>query len=184
MSEFHHGGKSANIIWCYFGYSEDDIVDSNYICHSIWVDDTQDKNWWYRENKNSRIVNNICLEINPSYKMINTMLHKQVANSEDLIKEINAITEKLINAAENFIKLYREYQNSVIDETDLIDAVEPLNCKITDLFLQQSNLPYPPKELHEWANAYAELAGTIYDFSLYYNKKILTNGQVKPEYIL
>ena len=171
LSEFHHGGKSANIIWCYFGYSEDDIVDSNYICHSIWVDDTQDKNWWYKENKNSRIVNNICLEINPSYKMINTMLHKEVANSEDLIKEINAITEKLINAAENFIKLYREYQNGVIDETDLIDAVEPLNCKIADLFLQQSNLPYPPKELHEWANAYAELAGTIYDFSLYYNKK-------------
>lgn len=44
LSESRHRGKPANIIWCYFGYSEDDIIDSNYICHTTWVDNTQDKN--------------------------------------------------------------------------------------------------------------------------------------------
>lgn len=41
------------------------------------------------------------------------------------------------------------------------------------MFLEQSDLPYPPKELHEWANAHTQLAGTIQDFSLYYDRKNL-----------
>lgn len=44
IAEAHHKGHAANIVWCYFGYDEDDMVDSNYICHTTWVDDLQDKN--------------------------------------------------------------------------------------------------------------------------------------------
>ena len=173
LSESRHRGKPANIIWCYFGYSEDDIIDSNYICHTTWVDNTQDKKWWYRENKNSRVVNNVYLETNPSYEMINQLLHNKVVSRENLIEETHLITEKLVNAAQSFIKLYREYRNGVLSESELIDAVEPLNREITCLFLEQSDLPYPPKELHEWANAHTQLAGTIQDFSLYYDRKNL-----------
>lgn len=173
LSESRHRGKPANIIWCYFGYSEDDIIDSNYICHTTWVDNTQDKKWWYRENKNSRVVNNVYLETNPSYEMINQLLHNKVVSRENLIEETHLITEKLVNAAQSFIKLYREYRNGVLSESELIDAVEPLNREITCLFLEQSDLPYPPKELHEWANTHTQLAGTIQDFSLYYDRKNL-----------
>ena len=131
------------------------------------------KKWWYRENKNSRVVNNVYLETNPSYEMINQLLHNKVVSRENLIEETHLITEKLVNAAQSFIKLYREYRNGVLSENELIDAVEPLNREITCLFLEQSDLPYPPKELHEWANAYTQLAGTIQDFSLYYDRKNL-----------
>ena len=79
----------------------------------------------------------------------------------------------MVNAAQSFIKLYREYRNGVLSESELIDAVEPLNREITCLFLEQSDLPYPPKELHEWANTQTQLAGTIQDFSLYYDRKNL-----------
>ena len=105
--------------------------------------------------------------------MINQLLHNKVVSRENLIEETHLITEKLVNAAQSFIKLYREYRNGVLSENELIDAVEPLNREITCLFLEQSDLPYPPKELHEWANAYTQLAGTIQDFSLYYDRKNL-----------
>ena len=173
LSESRYRGKPANIIWCHFGYSENDIIDSNYICHTTWVDNTQDKKRWYRENKNSRVVNNVYLETNPSYEMINQLLHNKVVSRENLIEETHLITEKLVNAAQSFIKLYREYRNGVLSENELIDAVEPLNREITCLFLEQSDLPYPPKGLHEWANAHTQLAGTIQDFSLYYDRKNL-----------
>lgn len=88
----------------------------------------------------------------------------------------------MVNAAQSFIKLYREYRNGVLSESELIDAVEPLNREITCLFLEQSDLPYPPKELHEWANTHTQLAGTIQDFSLYYDRKTSIHGQPKTEY--
>ena len=95
--------------------------------------------------------------------MINQLLHNKVVSRENLIEETHLITEKLVNAAQSFIKLYREYRNGVLSESELIDAVEPLN----------RDLPYPPKELHEWANTHTQLAGTIQDFSLYYDRKNL-----------
>ena len=77
--------------------------------------------------------------------MINQLLHNKVVSRENLIEETHLITEKLVNAAQSFIKLYREYRNGVLSESELIDAVEPLNRVITCLFLEQSDLPYPPK---------------------------------------
>lgn len=173
QSESRFRGKPANIIWCYFAYCEEDIIDCNYIGHSTWIDDTQDRKQWYREKKYSQVINGVYFEINPSYELLSQMLHKEEVSRESLIDETHTITEKLVNAAQRYIKLYREYRNGVFSEGELIDTVEPLNREIASLYFQQSDLAYPPKELHEWADMHTQLAGTIHDFSLFYNKKNL-----------
>lgn len=43
----HWHGKPANLIFCYFGFDESDITNGNYICHTTWADETQDKKYWY-----------------------------------------------------------------------------------------------------------------------------------------
>lgn len=184
LSEARHRGKPANIIWCYFGYSEDNIIDSNYICHTTWVDDTQDEKWWYRQKKNSIIIDGVYLEIHPSYEMLNQFLHKQTVSKEGLIDETNYITRKLVKAAEDLIKIYREYCNGALRESELIQAAEPINHEIAHLFLLQSNLPYPPKELHEWANLHTQLAGTIQDIAIYYDKRNINKWAKKIGFLL
>lgn len=173
ISEAHHKGKTANIIWCYFGYSEDDIVDSNYVCYTTWIDNTQDKANWYRKSSNSQWVNGVYMTKNSSYKALYHALHGEEVCKDDLIVKTRKITEELVDSAQRFIKLYREYRNDVLSEEELINSVEFLNKKITHLFFLQSELPYPPKELHDWSNAHTLIAGTIHDFSLYYDKKNL-----------
>lgn len=169
--EIRHRGKAANIIWCYFGYSEEDIVGNNYIYYTTWVDDSQDKKHWYRKGNNSQIVDDIHIRTNTLYHAINKMLRETEIDKDELIRRTKEITVELINAAQQFIQFYREYQNSVINEEELIEAVEPLNSKIGQLYFRQSDLPCPPKELNEWASINAQLAGTIHDFTLYYSKK-------------
>lgn len=171
MAESRYRGKPANIVWCYFGYSEDDIIDGNYICHTTWVDSTQDKGHWYKEDKNSKVVKGICLQIHPSYEFLKEFLHNSTVSNEEIIEQTEVISSALINAAEKMIRLYREYINHVLSEDELFDAVEPLNNEIADLFFQQSDLPYPPKELHKWSHTHTELASIIHDFSLFYNRK-------------
>lgn len=173
LAESRYKGKAANIVWCYFGYSEEDIIDGNFIGHTTWVDDSQDKEWWYRETKNAKMINNVLFEINPSYEMIRTLLHETLVTKDVLITETNRITEKLVNAAQRYIALYREYTNGVLSECELFDVVDPINYEISRLYFLQSNLPYPPKELHDWADAHTQLAATIQDFSLLYNKNNL-----------
>ena len=68
IAEARYKGCAANIIWCYFGYDEDDMVDCNFTCHSTWVDDTQDKEYWYRTSKNTIVAKGIHIDVHGSYE--------------------------------------------------------------------------------------------------------------------
>lgn len=169
ISEEHHKGKPANIVWCYFGYDEDDMVNCNFICHTTWVDDLQDKEWWYRTTKNTLFVNDIHLEVHSSYEMIKGFQENTISKDE-FIKLIRKYSLDIIWVAEQYIKIFREYLNNTLTEEQLIESVVPLNEKISICFLKQSDLPIPPNDLHEWAHVHMKIACTIHDFSLFYNR--------------
>lgn len=174
IAEARYAGRAANIVCCYFGYDEDDMVDCNFICHTTWVDDSQDKEYWYRSSKNTTMIKGIHINSHSSYKLIKGLKDNTV-NADELIHVTREYTTHLISAAEQYIKIFREYLNNTLTEEQLIDSVAPLNIEISKWFSKQSDLPIPPKELHDWAHIHAKLACTIHDFSLFYNKKNLNN---------
>ena len=94
-------------------------------------------------------------------------------SADELIQITREYTANLISAAEQYIKIFREYLNNTLTEQQLIDSVAPLNIEISKWFFKQSDLPIPPKELHDWANVHTKLACTIHDFSLFYDRKNL-----------
>lgn len=171
VSERYYKGKPASIVWCYFGYDEDDMIDANFIGHTTWVDDKQDKEWWYRKQKNAEIINGVYCEKNVSYEMIKKLMHSDDVDKTDFIKRSREVTSKLISCGEEFIRIYREFVNKNITEDELIRMVLPLNSKINNLYFEQENLPVAPKELREWVNAQTQIACSIQNFSLYYDKK-------------
>ena len=172
ISETFHAGRAANIVWCYFGYDEDDMVDGNFICHTIWVDDLQDKEWWYRSSKNTIVVEGIHINVNSSYELIKNLKDNTIS-ADELIQITREFTANLISVAEQYIKVFREYINNTLTEEQLIDNVAPLNIEISKWFFKQSDLPIPPKELHDWAHIHTKLACTIHDMSLFYDRKNL-----------
>jgi len=174
IAEARHKGNPANIVWCYFGYDEDDMIDPNYFCHTTWVDDTQDKNWWYRKSKNVIFASDVHIQVNSSYKMIKNLMHGDAVDKEKLIAQTRGYTSKLVSVGEKYIRIYREFRNNTISEEQLIEDVAPLNKEIASLFFKQSDLPVPPKELHYWAQIHTRIACTIHDFSLFYDKNNLS----------
>lgn len=172
IAEAHHKGKAANIVWCYFGYDEDDMIDCNYICHTTWVDDLQDKGLWFRTSNNTIFANGVHIDVHNSYEMIKALKDNTI-NKDELIKLTREYSSKIISAAERYINIYREFLNNTITEEQLIDRVAPLNNEISAWFYKQSDLPIPPIELHGWANVHTKIACTIHDFSLFYDKKNL-----------
>lgn len=173
IAESYFRGKPTNIVWCYLGYSEEDMVDCTFACHTTWVDETQDKNRWYRDKKTAKVISGIYFEINDLYDTIKEFQQNTAMNDEMLIREIRRISTSIVNAAERFIRAYREYCNGELSEEDLINAVEPIGNEIHTLFMQEGNLPYPSLPLREWAVAHEQLASVVDDFYLYYNKRYL-----------
>jgi hypothetical protein len=172
ISEVRHRNKAANMIFCHFGYDEDDMINGNFYCRTTWVDDLQDKSRWYRTSKNTTLINGVHIEVNASYEMIKS-LKDDIISKDELIALTRKYTSKMISIAEQYIKLFREYLNNTITEEQLINATTSYNNQIIVLFLKQSDLPIPPNDLHTWANVHTKISSTIHDFSLYYNKNNL-----------
>lgn len=176
IAEAHHSGNAVNIVWCHFGYDEDDMVNCNYICRTTWVDDLQNKEWWYRSSKSTITVSGVHIDLNRSYELIKSLKDNSL-RKEDLIKVTREYTANIISAAERYIKLFREYLNNTLTEEQLIESVSPLNAEISKWFFKQIDLPIPPNELHDWAQTHTKIACTIHDFSLFYDKKNLSTWE-------
>lgn len=171
--EAHHKGNPCNIITCHFGYDEMDMVNESYVCHTVWVDNTQNKDIWYRTSKNTEWVNGIFVWKNNSYNALK-LLQKESMSDEELITTTKNYTANIVNASEKVIKHFREYLNEVITEEELIDILPPLNADIYKWFIKQSNLPLPSAKLKKWAAANEALSCAAVDFSLYYDKQNLS----------
>ena len=171
-SEKYYSGKPANIIWCYFGYDEDDMVDSNYICHTTWVDNTQDKNWWYRKSKNSMFINDVFFDIHTQYDAIKKLKNKSI-DVNDFINQSKKCTLNIIQYGEKYISLFREFLNHTLSENQFINLSQQYISEINKWYFKETSLDIPPNSLHEWSQVQMELAGSLHDCSLYYNKKFL-----------
>jgi len=170
----HWHGKPANLIFCYFGFDETDIANGNYICHTTWADETQDKNHWYRQSKNTEIINDIHFNIHTYYQSLKAFTIEHTGSKEDLISHTKVIITQMITLAERAIAMYNEYVNHTKDERTLIADMASIIPKIEKLYFSESELDIPPNELKEWSQCCSNLAATIHDFTLFYNQKYIS----------
>lgn len=166
----------TNIIFYYFGYDEDDIINSNFIYHATWVDDSQDKNHWYKNKQGSAVIEGIYVETQNQYELIKE-IQKNDMDEEDYIKVTREYTIRMISIGEKYIQIFREYLNKVITEEELMSKVKPFNKEISEIFFMNSDLPVAPTSLHDWASAHDNIISAIHDFSLFYNEKHLSTWE-------
>lgn len=164
-------GKLANIVWIYFGRDESDMINNNFICHTTWVDDKQDKKWWYRVNdKDVFMLNGVHYNIHSYYEQLKSFSKENTASKDELILKIKGILANMLGLAEKVIYKYNEFKNQTLTEAELFDEMELLIPAIDKNYFTSTDLEIAPNKLHDWAQACALLFGTIHDFTLLYNK--------------
>ncbi len=162
-----------NIVWCYYCRDEQDIADGNYICHTTWVDENQDKNWWYKLYKDCFIIDDIHFKVHDYYDFLKKYIEDKTGNKNNLLKETKSIMTEMISLAQNVIYNYNEFQNKTIEENELIEKLAPLLKQISIYFFKQSELDIAPIEIKDLSFAYELIAGTIHDFTICYGKKYI-----------
>lgn len=178
-------GKATNIIWCFFGFDDEDMAHPHYLWRSTWVDDSQDKDNWFSSNKNSKIIHGVCVEENLDYELLrNIMNYKGEVSRDELIRQTHEILAKMITLGEQMIYNFREYKNEVISDEELLILNEKLGVKITDLYMQQNDLPAAPIELYDWATFQIDFGATIQDFALFFDRNNLNLWSTENRKIL
>lgn len=130
QSEQHWKGKPTNIVFCYFGRDEEDMINNNYICHTTWVDNSQDKEWWYRLYNNCEIIQNIHFNVHTYYDSLKTLNEENTGEMNSLYKKNTMIVKNMVTLAENVISLYNEFINNSKTEIELIQEMELLTPQI------------------------------------------------------
>ncbi|GAB6084980.1 caspase family protein [Alkaliphilus crotonatoxidans] len=162
--------KLANIVFCYFGRDEFDIINANYLCHTTWVDENQNKAHWYRLSKNSEIINCIHFNFHTYYNTLKIFQQKNTGEEYSLISQTKEIMSNLISLSERVIGIYNEFLNKTKTEDDFVQELNKLVLLIDKWYFAESELSLPPQEIKNWCQACTNLAGTIHDFTMFYNK--------------
>lgn len=159
----------ANMIRCHMGYDEQDMEKSNFKWITIWVDDTLDKNNWYKGSDNSKIIDGILLDKPISYNALR-IINQETVTAEEYIKASRECLNEIVGYANQFITEYREYSNGIISEDKLIENVKELNKQISVTYFKITDLPSAPLKCNSWLKAIQQIAGTIHDFTLFYDQ--------------
>lgn len=167
-------GKNVNLVFCYFGRDEADMVNCNYLCHTTWADQSQDKNWWYRLDKNSEVLNDVHFNYHSYYESLKIFTQEHTGNKNQLVADTKIIMSNLITLAEKVIAIYNEFLHVTKDENLLVSNLAPYIQDIDKFYFAETDLAIPPQELKEWSQCCSNLSATIHDFTLFYNAKYLS----------
>lgn len=174
ISQKRWQGIDVNLVFCYFGRDESDIVNGNFLCHTTWLDEYQDKKWWYRLGDNCIIINDIHFNIHPYYVNLKIFTEENIGDKNALVEKTKLIMSHLITLAEKVIGLYNDFLNGTKTEETLVNDMETVIPLIINYYLEETDLAIPPIELKEWRQCCSNLSATIHDFTLFYNNMYLS----------
>lgn len=176
-SERRLKGKKTAMVYCYFGHDNSDMINHRYFARTLWVDETMDKKHWYRPQKGAVMIGDIYVIQNNDYQLIRNIQEVKVTR-EEYIRLLRPIQAEIITLAEQFIQFFHQYQNNEITDLELSNRYQGWNKRITGLYMQITDLPMEPDELHGVIDGIYSLAGAVHDFALLYNRR---NVQEKQE---
>ena len=165
-SEQRFKGRSADAIWCYFGHDAEDIERSNHFAYTIWAGSEELRRQYYRENRNSEVVDGIYIFWNTAYGLVKD-IQKTDTPQERILAEYEELAGQLMAKAEAFIRDFEEVENGTIsleemkkNHNDWIREVKTAYFKLTDT-------DPAPVERIRWAEAILDLAGWVTDMALF-----------------
>ena len=169
-SEHRFRGRSADAIWCYFGYDEEDIARSNHFAYTIWAATRQLQEMYYRENRNAEITDGIYIFWNASYGMVKE-LQKTDAPEEKIMAQYRELAGLLTRKAEAFIRDFEEVENRTISLNAMKDRYGSWIRDVKAAYFKLSDADPAPVSRIRWAETILELAGWVTDMALLLERK-------------
>ncbi len=180
MAEEFFKDKPANIIWCYFANDESDIVNKNFICHTTWVDSSQDKKYWYKENgTTSFLLHDIHFDIHSYYDTLKNFNTANTCIQPSVIEQNRCILRHMITSAEKLIKIYNEFLNGTINEEELYLKFEGVIEIIDENYFESSDINLPTKEVKDYDQECHSLYACIHNLTIYFNRRYTVERSMK-----
>ena len=174
-SEQQFKGRSADAIWCYFGHDAEDIERSNHFAYTIWAGSEELKNRYFRENRNSEVVDGIYIFWNNAYGLVKD-LQRTDTPEEQILAEYRELAGRLMAKAEAFIRDFEEVENGALSLEKMKAGYDGWIREVKEAYFKLSDAEPAPAERIRWAEAILDLAGWVTDMALFLEQKEMGNA--------
>ena len=164
--EKHLKGKSAQAIWCYFGFDESDMIRSLYFAYTIWAENDDIAKMYYRDNNNAEVEDGIYIFKNTSYELVRELQSANMMPLEEYIKTVKGLNTRMISRTENFIEDIRKVENREASYREVFTDYQDWIRDIYRDYYELTDLPCPPDKVNAWSEKVLSLAGWIMDIAL------------------
>ena len=168
-SEQRFKGRSADAIWCYFGHDAEDIERSNHFAYTIWAENGDLKKQYYRENRNSEVVDGIYIFWNSTYGLVKD-IQKTDTPQERILAVYEELAGQLMTKAEAFIRDFEEVENNTFSLEELKKDYGGWIRDVKVAYYKLTDTDPAPVERIRWAEAILDLAGWVTDMALFLEK--------------
>ena len=163
-------GKPVDVIWCYFGHDETDLIRGNHFAHSIWTEDEKLKDVYYKPGRNSETIRDIFVSWNTSYHIVREIQESDAPEAR-ILSDYRMLSNRMIKGAETFIRDLEEAENQKISLSTLKAAHLDWIREIRNLYFHLADAEVVPIRYHQWGEAVLEMAGWIVDAALWLEKE-------------
>lgn len=175
----HWGDEEAHVVWINIAFDLDDIINTNWVCHTSWISQKLDQSMKPLPLKCDEKFKDIDIQWNDTYKSRKEFFSRHIGTKEDIIEKSEQLVNELSALAVHAIYLFNQYKNGELEEGAFIPKMQSLSTLIDEVHDKTMNIPSAPEECKDFDLVCQGLFGTIHDMSLYYSERGLKTWQEK-----
>jgi predicted HTH domain antitoxin len=164
------GNSPAHVVWLHIGQSIEDLINSNWSCHSQWIDPLLEEDMRPLGLHGSELYDNIEIRWNEDYKKMESFFETHSGTKNEVLTVLFKLLDEMDSSSKNVISLFNQYIEGDISEKDLIKEMQKLAPKIDQIYNESGNVPLPPPDCKDFYQACQNIFASFQNMALYYSE--------------
>ena len=158
-------GMEEDVVWCYFGADEGDILNSLHYAYTIWTATEEMQSKYYGRNAAAVVCDGIYVFRNTSYDLLKR-IQEPTKMREEFVRDVKKLLALIVSNAESFVYDLQEVKNRTRTMAEMRALYYSWIGRVKSLYIKLSDEDIAPNDLHDWAEAIYDLAGWTADLAI------------------
>ena len=158
-------GMEEDVVWCYFGADEGDILNSLHYAYTIWTATEEMQRKYYGRNAAAVVCDGIYVFRNTSYDLLKR-IQEPTKTREEFVRDVKKLLALIVSNAESFVYDLQEVKNRTRTMAEMRALYYSWIGRVKSLYIKLSDEDIAPNDLHDWAEAIYDLAGWTADLAI------------------
>ncbi|MEM9218858.1 MAG: DUF4365 domain-containing protein [Cyanobacteria bacterium P01_F01_bin.150] len=170
LVEGQWGDSDAHVVWTFIYPSAEDHTRNNYICRSIWINETLDPRFRPLGFDGENVGDNVIVDWSSNYDFLAEFVSTKTLSKEAWLAEVLPRVQALMSALDVIESYLLALEQGKVDEAVFITFTEAERQKINEIYFELTDLPFAPFECNDVNVKVQSLVAYLHNIWLFYSQ--------------